>query len=341
MRRCTVCSLLKYKTMSFAKSLQYSWYNNNLLTLLLRPLTWLYCTVTFIRRLAYGIGLLKRYRLGVPVIVVGNLTVGGTGKTPVVVHIAQLLKRSGYSPGIISRGYGGKARSWPQQVRPDADPVMVGDEAILISRRCGCPMAVGPDRARTASLLQQHSGCDIIISDDGLQHYALDRDVEIIVIDGMRRFGNGLCLPAGPLREPVSRKDKVDFVITNGMASRNEYSMRYQGETLVNLKNNEQTRALSELVGRDVHVLAGIGNPERFFEQMRRKGLQVIEHPFPDHHFFSAKDLTFSDDSPVLMTEKDAVKCQRYAGENMWYLPIEIEMNNDFDVQLLNLLEKK
>ena len=327
--------------MSFAKSLQYSWYNNNFLTLLLRPLTWLYCGLMYGRRVAYGIGLLKRHRLNIPIIIVGNLTVGGTGKTPMVVHIAHLLKRSGYSPGIISRGYGGRARSWPQQVRPDADPVMVGDEAILISRRCGCPMAVGPDRAKTASLLQKHSGCDIIISDDGLQHYALERDVEIVVIDGMRRFGNGLCLPAGPLREPVSRKDRVDFVITNGIASHNEYSMSYHGETLVNLNNSEQTCAISELAGKEVHVIAGIGNPARFFEQMRRKGLKVIEHPFDDHHLFSAEDLRFSDDKPVLMTEKDAVKCQRYAGENMWYLPIEIEMNNDFDMQLLNLLEKK
>ncbi len=327
--------------MSFKKSLEYSWYNHNALSLLLRPLTWLYCAMMFVRRVAYATGLRKSYRLSVPVIVVGNLTVGGTGKTPLVVHIAHLLKRSGYSPGIISRGYGGKARSWPQQVRPDADPVMVGDEAILISRRSDCPMAVGPDRAKTASLLQQHSGCDIIISDDGLQHYALKRDVEIVVIDGMRRFGNGLCLPAGPLREPVSRKDKVDFVITNGTARRNEYVMRYQGETLVNLNNSEKTWALSELAGQSVHVVAGIGNPIRFFEQMRHKGLQVIEHPFSDHHPFCAEDLIFDDDKPVLMTEKDAVKCQRYATENMWYLPIDIEMNNDFDVQLLNLLEKK
>ena len=327
--------------MSLARSLEYSWYNNNALTLLLRPLSWLYCGAVFLRRTSYALGLRRRHRLNIPVIVVGNLTVGGTGKTPLVVHIAHLLQRSGYAPGIISRGYGGKASSWPQQVRPDADPVMVGDEAILISRRCGCPMAVGPDRVETARQLQRHSGCDIIISDDGLQHYALRRDVEIVVIDGMRRFGNGLCLPAGPLREPVSRKDKVDFVITNGTASRNEYTMRYRGETLVNLADDSRRRELAELSGEKVHVVAGIGNPARFFEQMRRKGLEVIEHAFADHHHFSAADLRFGDDLPVLMTEKDAVKCRRYASDNMWYLPIEIEMHNDFDVQLLNLLEKR
>ncbi len=327
--------------MFFAKSLEHCWYNNNILTLILRPLSGLYYAVIAVRCLAYRIGLRKRYRLSVPVIVVGNLTVGGTGKTPVVVHIAQLLKRSGYAPGIISRGYGGKARTWPQQVRPDADPVMVGDEAILISRRSGCPMAVGPNRGLTGQLLQKHSGCDIIISDDGLQHYALERDVEIVVIDGMRRFGNGLCLPAGPLREPVTKKEKVDFVITNGSAIGNEYAMRYQGETLVHLNDSEKTCPLDDLVGQSVHVLAGIGNPNRFFEHLRRKGLLVIEHPFSDHYLFSADELLFGDDKPVLMTEKDAVKCQRFAGENMWYLPIAIEMNNDFDVQLLNLLEKK
>lgn len=327
--------------MSFKNSLEYSWYNNNPLTLALRPLTWVFCGIIFVRRLAYRMGLRKRYHLSVPVIVVGNLSVGGTGKTPVVVHIAQLLKRSGYAPGIISRGYGGKARSWPQQVRPDADPVMVGDEAILISRRSGCPMAVGPNRGLTGELLQKHSGCDIIISDDGLQHYALERDIEIIVIDGMRRFGNGLCLPAGPLREPVARKEKVDFLITNGSALGDEYAMRYQGEILVNLADSEKTCALGELAGKSVHVLAGIGNPDRFFEHLRRKDLNVIEHRFSDHHLFSADELLFGDDKPMLMTEKDAVKCQRFATENMWYLPIEIEMNNDFDVQLLNLLEKK
>ena len=231
--------------MSFTKSLEYSWYNHNALSLLLRPLTWLYCAMIFVRRVAYATGLLKRYRLSIPVIVVGNLTVGGTGKTPVVVHIAHLLKRSGYSPGIISRGYGGKARSWPQQVRPDADPVMVGDEAILISRRSNCPMAVGPDRAKTASLLQQHSGCDIIISDDGLQHYALKRDVEIVVIDGMRRFGNGLCLPAGPLREPVSRKDKVDFVFSAIDASKEEikeFENKYAENDIPVVSNNSAHR---------------------------------------------------------------------------------------------------
>ena len=327
--------------MSLARSLHNIWYNNTGMTVILRPLAWLYCAIVFVRRLLYKLHIIKSSKLEVPVIVIGNLTVGGTGKTPVVIHVANLLKRSGYSPGIISRGYGGKAKTWPQQVRPDCDPVMVGDEAILIARRTGCPMAVGPDRAATGAMLQKYSNCDIIISDDGLQHYALNRDVEVVVIDGQRRFGNGFCLPAGPLREPVSRKEKVDFVITNGIAGSNEYSMEYRGNIAINLADESRRIKLEEFSDGLVHVVAGVGNPERFFEQMRNKGINVAEHAFSDHHPFTIDELNFGDDLPILMTEKDAVKCYRFPSENMWYLPIEVYMDNDFDMQLLNLLEKK
>ncbi|MCW9025557.1 MAG: tetraacyldisaccharide 4'-kinase [Gammaproteobacteria bacterium] len=327
--------------MSVARTLYNIWYNKSGVTILLRPLTWLYLLIIFVRRLFYKIHIFRSIKLPVPVIVVGNLTVGGTGKTPVVIYIANLLKRSGYSPGIISRGYGGKAKKWPQQVRPDCDPVMVGDEAIVISRRTQCPMSVGPDRAETGRMLHEHSHCDVIISDDGLQHYKLRRDVEIVLIDGMRRFGNGFCLPAGPLREPVSRKDQADFVITNGIAGYNEYSMEYRGNVAVNLLDESRHMNLDEFGDELVHLIAGVGNPDRFFEQMRNKGLNISEHAFTDHHLFAEDDLTFNDEFPILMTEKDAVKCHRFAKENMWYLPIEIHMDNDFDMQLLNLLEKK
>ena len=327
--------------MSLARSLQNIWYTNTGMTVVLRPFSWLYCMIVFIRKLFYKLHFIKRSKLPVPVIVVGNLTVGGTGKTPVVVYIANLLKRSGYSPGIISRGYGGKAKTWPQQVRPDCDPVMVGDEAILIARRTGCPMAVGPDRAATGAMLQKYSHCDIIISDDGLQHYSLDRDIEIVVIDGQRRFGNGFCLPAGPLREPVSRKNKADFVITNGISGLNEYSMEYRGNIAINLADESKRIKLEEFSDDLVHVVAGVGNPERFFEQMRNKGINVTEHAFADHYPFAAEDLDFGDEAPILMTEKDAVKCYRFTSDNMWYLPVEVYMDNDFDMQLLNLLEKK
>ena len=327
--------------MSVARTLQNLWYSTSTITLLLRPLSWLYLFIIIIRRNLYRLRLFRSSRLPVPVIVVGNLTVGGTGKTPVVIYIVNLLKRSGYSPGIISRGYGGKAKKWPQQVRPDCDPVMVGDEAIVIARRTQCPMSVGPDRAEAGRMLHEYSQCDIIVSDDGLQHYKLRRDVEIVVIDGMRRFGNGFCLPAGPLREPVSRKEQVDFVITNGIASYNEYSMEYRGNVAINLKDESLSKNLDEFGEELVHLVAGVGNPNRFFEQMRNKGLNISEHAFTDHHSFSEGDLDFGDDFQILMTEKDAVKCRRFAKENMWYLPIEIYMDNDFDMQLLNLLEKK
>lgn len=280
--------------------------------------------------------LLQTRRLTVPVIVVGNLTVGGTGKTPLVIAIVKCLQRAGYRPGIISRGYGGKAHSWPQQVRPDSDPVMVGDEPILIARHTGCPMAVGPDRVAAGRSLLQHADCDILVCDDGLQHYALWRDVEILVVDGVRRFGNGFCLPAGPLREPTHRKEQVDFVVTNGTTVNREYSMSYQGDTLVNLARPEISRPLTDLVEQRVHAVAGIGNPTRFFSALRRARLNVEPHAFADHYAYQQSDLDFDDDAPVIMTEKDAVKCQRFVQDNFWYLPIEAQLNAEFETRLLN-----
>ncbi|MDH3948490.1 MAG: tetraacyldisaccharide 4'-kinase, partial [Gammaproteobacteria bacterium] len=240
------------------------WQQRNGISQVLRPLSWLYCSIVFVRRWLYRLHLLRSTRLKVPVIVVGNISVGGTGKTPLVVFVVEALKRAGYKPGVISRGYRGKARSWPQQVRSDSDPVMVGDEPILISRRTQCPMAVGPKRVAAGEALLKYSNCDIIVCDDGLQHYALRRDAEILVVDGARRFGNGFCLPAGPLREPVRRMNKVNLIVTNGLATQNEFAMQYEGDTLVNLLDESQTCPLAELKGRGVHAVAGVGNPQRF-----------------------------------------------------------------------------
>lgn len=319
--------------------LERHWYNRTPLTTLLRPLAALYCAVVRVRRLAYRMGMLRTTRLDVPVVVVGNLTVGGTGKTPLVIWLAEFLRAAGYTPGIVSRGYGGKARSWPQQVRPDSDPVMVGDEAVVIARRSGCPMAVGPERVATGQALLKHAACDLIISDDGLQHYALARDVEIAVIDGVRRFGNGFCLPAGPLREPVSRLQQVDFIVNNGPAAHEEHRMVYAGTELRNLSDTS-TRSLDSLKGERVHAIAGIGHPERFFGDLRRHGVQVIEHAFADHHAFVETDLVFGDTAPVIMTEKDAVKCRRFARSHHWYLPIQATLNEEFGVELLELLKR-
>ncbi|HFC53468.1 MAG TPA: tetraacyldisaccharide 4'-kinase [Gammaproteobacteria bacterium] len=324
------------------KPLERLWYGGSLLAVPLVPLSWLFRGVVALRRRAYQRGLLHSQRAGCPVIVVGNLTVGGSGKTPFVIWLAGQLLSAGYWPGIVSRGYGGRASSWPQQVRPDSDTKVVGDEAVLIARRTGCPMAVGPDRVEACRALQKFHQCDVIISDDGLQHYAMQRDLEIVIIDGARRFGNGHCLPAGPLREPPARLRSVDLVVLNGGFPRaGEALMLLEGNTLCNLAEPENCRPLSSLSGSRVHAVAGIGNPGRFFARLRETGLVVEEHPFPDHHRFSARDLEFGDNLPVVMTEKDAVKCRQFAGPDHWYLPVSARLEDGFAARLLQLLKRK
>lgn len=322
------------------KKIQQSWYNKSSLTSILQPLSWLFCLLVQIRRLLYRLRILRTSKLDVPVIVVGNLTVGGTGKTPMVIELANLLKKQGYRPGVISRGYGGQARTWPQQVRWDGDPTMVGDEAILIARRTRCPMAVGPDRVASAKALLKYTDCNVIISDDGLQHYALGRDIEIAVIDGIRRYGNGKCLPAGPLREPIKRLDQVNFRITNGIAAPEEFAMTYKTEKLRRADDPEVMLDLSSLKNQTVHAIAGIGNPQRFFDQLKLSGLEIIEHAFPDHYPFKKTDLDFGEIQPIIITEKDAVKCQRFYLHNVWYQPIKAILDNQFIEQLLVMLER-
>lgn len=318
-----------------------TWQEKSGLAKFLRPLSWLFCFIVFCRRMAYRLRFKSTEKLAVPVIVVGNITVGGTGKTPLVIWLAGFLKSQGYKPGIVCRGYGGKARHWPQQVRPDSDPVAAGDEAVLISRRTTCPMAVGPDRVTAGKeLLHYHPECNVIISDDGLQHYALDRDIEIVVIDGMRRFGNEYCLPAGPLREPVSRLEKVDLIVTNGVAGKDEHAMKYNSSQFCNLSDETNCRSLDELKDMDVHAVAGIGNPQRFFEQLQAQGARLTPHAFPDHHYYLPEELDFSDDKNVVMTEKDAVKCKRYANVNHWFIPITAELQDKFSNELMKLLKE-
>lgn len=284
-------------------------------------------------------GFFRIGRLNVPVVVVGNITVGGTGKTPLVVWLADYLQAKGYKPGIISRGYGGRARTWPQQVRPDSDPKTVGDEAILISRRTGCPMAVGPDRYEAGKALLENSKCNILLSDDGLQHYGLGRDIEIAVIDGKRRFGNGFLLPAGPLREGIWRLQHVDIKISNGAATYDECSMKMRHGELVSM-GDRGCRSLSDFAGSNVHAVAGIGNPDQFFRLLKSKQLDVIEHAFADHHGFTKDDIEFGDNLPVIMTEKDAVKCQNFTGDRHWYLEISAQPEAAFIQRLYDLLEE-
>lgn len=324
---------------TFSQHLQDAWYGRTGLTQVLRPLSWLFVAIATLRRFGYQIRILKQTKLSVPVIIVGNLTVGGTGKTPLVIWIANYLKQTGYKPGIISRGYGGLARHWPQQVRPDADPTMVGDEAVVISRRTQCPMAVGPDRVAAGEALLKYADVDVIISDDGLQHYHLDRDIEIMVIDGIRRFGNGYCLPAGPLREPPSRKNDVDMIITNGIAAQGEYPMKYRGGHLINMQNAQHAE-LTEFKDKAITAIAGIGNPDRFFNYLRKTGLRITTISFPDHFHYQADSLPLDDDQIVIMTEKDAVKCQRFARPGWWYLPVDVELPEEFGLSLVSKLEK-
>ncbi len=318
--------------------LERSWYSSNVLTLLLLPLSWLFGLVAALRRLVYRSGLLRRQRFDVPVIVVGNITVGGTGKTPLVIWLAEHLQSLGWHPGIVSRGYGGKAASWPQQVRPDSDPNSVGDEAVMLAARTGCPMCVGPDRPEAIRALLRHRTVDIVISDDGLQHYAMGRDLEIVVLDGQRRLGNGFLLPAGPLREPASRLKSVDLVVVNGGDAEHELAMSIRRPKLVSL-HDDQTLVLDGMRGRQVHAVAGIGNPQRFFGLLGDAGIEVEPHVFADHHPFRAEDLRFAEELPILMTEKDAVKCRRLPCRDAWVVQIDAQPDEEFVRRLNNALK--
>jgi tetraacyldisaccharide 4'-kinase len=323
------------------KRLEYYWYTRSPWLILLTPVSLVFRIVVGLRKLAYRLSLLPGHKIAVPVIVVGNLTVGGTGKTPLVAWMAGYLKEKGYRPGIISRGYRGKARSWPQQVRPDSDPKMVGDEAVLLAGISKCPMAVGPDRVATANALIAHSDCDVIISDDGLQHYALKRDIEIAVIDGVRRFGTGFMMPAGPLREPLKRLKEVDLVVVNGLGGGSEHNMKVKPGAAQSLGNADKSKALADFRGQTVHAVAGIGNPERFFRSLRQNGINLEEHPFQDHHLYKEEDISFADNKPVIMTEKDAVKCRHFPMENAWFVPVNIEMTSEFCERFDELLDQR
>jgi tetraacyldisaccharide 4'-kinase len=320
-------------------ALERHWYRLTPVSLLLLPLSLVFCTLVQLRRLLYRLGLLHPTRLTVPVIVVGNITVGGTGKTPIVIWLAEVLRQAGYRPGIVTRGYRGKSPTWPVAVTPQTSAEQVGDEAVLLARRSGCPVLAGPDRVLTA---QRHitEGCDVILSDDGLQHYRLGRDIEIAVTDGARRFGNRLCLPAGPLREPVSRLKAVTLRVVNGLPQPGELGMTLVPTGFYNLANPEQRAVLDRFRPGSVHAVAGIGNPERFFSSLRDLGLEVIAHPFPDHHAFQAADLEFGDDRPVILTEKDAVKCELFAQTRYWVLAIEARPEASFADQILQRLKE-
>lgn len=315
------------------------WQGINALSLILLPLSGLFWLLMTLRLGLYRLGLLSSGRLPVPVLVVGNISVGGSGKSPLVIWLARQLGTRGFRVGILSRGYGGQSKTWPCEVLPDSDPVLVGDEPLMIAQRTGCPLFVGPDRYEAGLALLASHECDLLLCDDGLQHYRLQRDLEIAVIDGQRRHGNGFLLPAGPLREPLSRLQKARWRVAKGRAEPGEVLMQYRLAEALSLVNPDVQQSLAAFAGQRIHALAGIGHPQSFFDQLKAAGLEIIEHPLADHHRFQPEDIQFHDGLPVLMTQKDAVKCRHLADERHWYLPLEAELPQAFLNEVVAAIE--
>jgi tetraacyldisaccharide 4'-kinase len=307
------------------------WYRLSWLSILLLPIAAMFGCAVALRRALYRAGVFPSYRVPVPVIVVGNITAGGTGKTPLVLWLCDFLREHGYTPGIVSRGYGGRGQT--TAVRKNASPDVTGDEPVLLAQRSHCPVWIGRDRVATArALIATNPGCNVIVSDDGLQHYRLQRDFEIAVIDGSRGTGNGLPLPAGPLRESTARLENVDAVVVTGnsippAAGAATFAMALEGNGFRNLLNPAFHQEAGAFHGKRVHAIAGIGNPARFFDHLRTLGLSFAAHAFPDHYSYTPADLEFGDADAVIMTEKDAIKCLRFARENHWVLPVDARVD--------------
>lgn len=315
------------------------WYQQSWLQWLLLPFAWLFQLITYLRRKAYQSGIFASWKAPCPVVVVGNLSVGGNGKTPLVVCLVEQLQAKGIRVGVISRGYGGSSTEYPFLVCANSDPQKTGDEPVLIAKRTSAPVAISPNRRESIELLYKAYHPQVIISDDGLQHYKLQRDVELVVVDGERRFGNGHLLPAGPLRElPQQRLAEVDAVICNGgNAQDGEIAMQLAPEVAINLVTGEQ-RLLTTF--SQVNAVAGIGHPPRFFATLQQQGLTLLkQYAFADHYAFQAADFQPIDNAeiPLLMTEKDAVKCTAFAQENWWYVPVSAQIET---TQLNHLIEK-
>lgn len=317
----------------------------------LQPLSWLYGGVVSARRAAYQRGWLPSHAIAKPVIVVGNLTVGGTGKTPLTIWLANHLRQQGVEVGLVSRGYG-REQSGLRVVTMSSSWQEVGDEPLILHRRTGCMTLVASDRVAAARELVVR-GAQVILADDGLQHLRMRRDCEIVVIDSARGFGNGRVLPAGPLRETESRARTVDALVANGGApgeplrglstelASTVLRMHLMSAEARQVRGAGEAQPLESFRGRPVHAVAGIGNPQRFFADLRAHGLEIVEHPFPDHHAFAAADLDFGDGLAVLMTEKDAVKCDDIAGPRLWYVPVAAAFSEVDSRRLLDLVTTK
>ncbi|HYC37353.1 MAG TPA: tetraacyldisaccharide 4'-kinase [Usitatibacter sp.] len=337
-----------------AEWLQKEWQKLGGGALIFLPLALLFGAAVALRRLLYRSRILPSWRAPVPVIVCGNITAGGSGKTPLALAVLEILLAKGWNPGVVARGYG---RVPPREadplgvvrVYPDiATPEHFGDEPVLIARRSRVPVYISPDRPAAArALLEAHPEVDVLVSDDGLQHYALQRDVELAVVDGERRFGNGLLLPSGPLREPTKRLREVDAVILNGggeeIAGARRFDMRLGRERFAALARNDELSAEEFALmarGRAVAAIAGIGNPDRFFEHLERLGIRARTRAFPDHHAFQPSELRLAGAEVVVMTEKDAVKCAAFADARMWFMRVDAILPQDFEEFLLARIAK-
>jgi len=317
------------------------WFGDAPVPLWARVLSGVYAALIALRLNLYRAGVLRRHGVGVPVIVVGNITAGGTGKTPLTIALVERLRAAGFKPGVASRGYGRRDEATPRWVDAATAPEEGGDEPLLIARQTGTRVRVDRDRVAAARALAS-AGCNVIVCDDGLQHYRLRRDIEIEVIDGARRYGNGRMMPAGPLREPVERSTECDFRVVNlaspeAEAAFGEWPMQLQPEVAVPLRGG-RPRALSSFAGQRVHAVAGIGHPPRFFAMLRAWGLGVVPHAFADHHDYRAEDFAFGSELPVLMTEKDAVKCVAFANDWFYSVPVAAQLPEAFWIALLDKL---
>lgn len=332
--------------MAFTDRLLAAWYAGHPALALLRPLEALYRCVVTRKRARFVRGESTSYRAPVPVIVVGNITVGGTGKTPMILWLIEHCRRQGLKVGVVSRGYGAKPPQLPWRVQADQPAEQAGDEPLLIVQRSGVPLMIDPDRSRAVQALLASEPLDLILCDDGMQHYRLARDLELVLIDAARGLGNGRCLPAGPLREPAERLHDADAVLFNGSHDdrADGFGFCLQPSALVNLRSGER-RALDHFpAGQRLHAVAGIGNPQRFFNTLLGLNWQPVPHPFADHAQFSAASLAFSPPLPLVMTEKDAVKCRAFAADDWWYLAVDAQPTAAFsawlDDQLQRLLRK-
>ena len=313
----------------------------------LLPLSWVFRCLSGWRRRLFQWGVLRSCRLAAPVIVVGNLTVGGSGKTPFVIWLVERLRERGWQPGIISRGYGG-TRAGVVAVSPDTPSTVAGDEPLLLAKRCRAPVYVGRDRvAAGEALLAANPQCNVIVADDGMQHYRLRRCAEVAVFDG-RGIGNGRLLPAGPLREPVARLRAATAVVWNSApkcrfpdTAPPQFAMRLRADVFYALACPETRCTADDLRGRRLHALAGIGDPNRFFAQLTAMGLEFTAHPFPDHHVYTSGDFAFAADGVLLMTEKDAVKCAAFPLPEAWVLPVDAQFDTEDASALLELLVEK